>query len=142
MYKSPISVNFLDKHVLLDKCVSDLLEAEEQYIIRYLQDMEIYVDKEELIKALQYDRDQYRKGFHDGVIDFIQKSGWISASERLPEIGKKVLCLCQANIYEVLALTSEGWYHDRSHCYMRGFVVAWRPLPEPYGAEEGEADEE
>lgn len=67
-----------------------------------------------------------------------RKGEWIAASESLPEIGKKVLCLCQADIYEVLALASEGWYHDERHCYMRGFVVAWMPLPEPYEVEEGD----
>lgn len=32
-----------------------------------IQEYGITVDKEELIKALQYDRDQYRKGYEDGV---------------------------------------------------------------------------
>jgi hypothetical protein len=35
-------------------------------ILRAIQDYGITVEKEELIKALQYDRDQYRKGFIDG----------------------------------------------------------------------------
>ena len=60
---------------------------------------------------------------------------WISVSERLPNIGEKVLCQCQANIYEVLKLTVDGWYHDNEHCYMKGFVIAWQSLPEPYKAE-------
>ena len=29
----------------------------------------ITVDKEELIKALRYDRGQYEKGYHDGILD-------------------------------------------------------------------------
>ena len=57
---------------------------------------------------------------------------WIPVSERLPEVGEKVLCQCQANIYEVLKLTVDGWYHDNNHCYMSGFVIAWQPLPQPY----------
>ena len=57
---------------------------------------------------------------------------WIPVSERLPEVGEKVLCQCQANIYEVLKLTADGWYHDKNHCYMLGFVVAWMPLPDMY----------
>ena len=65
---------------------------------------------------------------------------WIPVSERLPEVGKKVLCQCQANIYEVLKLTVDGWYHDENHCYMLGFVIAWMSLPEPY--KEGETDDE
>lgn len=65
-----------------------------------------------------------------------QQTRWIPVSERLPEVGEKVLCQCQANIYEVLKLTGDGWYHDKNHCYMLGFVIVWMPLPEPY--KEGE----
>lgn len=57
---------------------------------------------------------------------------WIPVSERLPEAGVDVLCQCHANIFEVFALTPDGWYHDKEHCYMMGFVIAWMPLPEPY----------
>lgn len=60
---------------------------------------------------------------------------WIPCSERLPEVGERVLCQCQANIYEVLKLTVDGWYHDNKHCYMSGFVIAWMPLPDLYKAE-------
>jgi hypothetical protein len=64
---------------------------------------------------------------------------WIPCSERLPEVGERVLCQCQANIYEVLKLTVDGWYHDNKHCYMSGFVIAWMPLPDLYNTEmEGE----
>ena len=62
MYKSPI----------------ELLVTEIQHQIVKQQDEEIYkavlnyvpnVDKEELIRALQYDRDQYEKGYSDGKRD-------------------------------------------------------------------------
>lgn len=58
--------------------------------------------------------------------------GWIPVSERLPKVGEKVLCQCQANIFEILKLMVDGWYHDENHCYMSGFVIAWQPLPKPY----------
>lgn len=67
-----------------------------------------------------------------------QEPKWIPVSKRLPTEGQKVLCQCQANIYEVLKLTVDGWYHDKNHCYMPGFVIAWMPLPEPYKAESEE----
>ena len=62
MYESPI----------------ELLVTEIQHQIVKQQDEEIYkavlnyvpnVDKEELIRALQYDRDQYEKGYADGKRD-------------------------------------------------------------------------
>lgn len=71
-----------------------------------------------------------------------QKMGrWIPVSERLPELGEKVLCQCQAGIYEVLKLTVNGWYFDIDHCYMESFVIAWMPLPEPFKAESEEQNE-
>ncbi len=60
------------------------------------------------------------------------KTEWIPVSKRLPELGKRVLCQCQANIYDVLKLTVDGWYYNPNHCYMESFVIAWMPLPEPY----------
>lgn len=27
-------------------------------------------------------------------------------------------------------INKEGWYHDKNHCYMGGFVIAWTELPE------------
>ena len=62
MYKSPI----------------ELLTTDIQYQIEKQQDEEIYkavlhyipnIDKEELIKALRYDRNQYDKGYADGKAD-------------------------------------------------------------------------
>jgi hypothetical protein len=38
----------------------------ENAVLKAIQEFDIRVDKDELIKALQYDRDQYRKGFIDG----------------------------------------------------------------------------
>ena len=62
---------------------------------------------------------------------------WIPVSERLPKQGQEVICQCRASIINVLKLDADGdWYQDASHCYMRGFVIAWMPLPEPYKAEE------
>jgi hypothetical protein len=65
MYKSPI----------------ELLVEDIQYQIEKQQDEKIYkavlhyvpnVDKEELIRALQYDRGQYQKGYEDGKRDALE----------------------------------------------------------------------
>lgn len=66
------------------------------------------------------------------------KREWIPVSERLPKMGVRVLCACQADLYDVLKLTPDGWFYDTRHTYMFGFVKAWQPLPEPYKAEKGE----
>jgi hypothetical protein len=71
----------------------------------------------------------------DMAISALSENKWIPVSERLPEMGVRVLCACQANLYDVLKLTPEGWFYDTRHTYMFGFVRAWQPLPEPYKGE-------
>lgn len=55
-YKSPIDV--LMKEAQLNY---------ENGIYNAIQEYEIKVDKEELIKALNYDREMYKKGYNDAV---------------------------------------------------------------------------
>lgn len=38
-------------------------------VIKCVQSYGINVDKDELIKALKYDRQQYEKGYHDGIME-------------------------------------------------------------------------
>lgn len=61
MYKSPIQVEFSDLKI------ETLKDEADQVIVRACQEMVPFVNKEELIKALQYDRDQYLKGYTDGL---------------------------------------------------------------------------
>lgn len=57
MYKSPIEVITEEMKLFYD---GDVVRAVQKY--------DINVDKEELLKALRYDRDQYEKGYADGKI--------------------------------------------------------------------------
>lgn len=57
MYKSPIEI-----------LTGEMQTQFENDIYRVVQSYEIAVDKEELVKALRYDREQYEKGYHDGYI--------------------------------------------------------------------------
>lgn len=59
MYKSPIEVISQGVKISVE---NDIYKAVESYGIN--------VDKDELIKALQYDRNQYNKGYADGYSDF------------------------------------------------------------------------
>lgn len=59
MYKSPIEVITEEMKLFYDGDV-----------VRAVQKHDIDVDKEELLKALKYDREQYEKGFKCGVIAF------------------------------------------------------------------------
>ena len=58
MYKSPIEIK-------IDDIISDAVEGVDKYIVRYIQQAGVNVDKDELIKALKFDRGQYEKGWND-----------------------------------------------------------------------------
>ena len=61
-YKSPIEI--LMKEAKLDF---------ENGIYNAIQEYEINVDKDELIKALNYDREMYKKGYNDAIHDLMDK---------------------------------------------------------------------
>lgn len=69
MYKSPIEV-------ITASMQTDL----ENQILSSVLKTDVIVDKEELIKALNYDRDQYQKGYADGKAEALSalKAGLIS----------------------------------------------------------------
>ena len=77
-WQPPIRIDYDDTEFQHIKRYRDEQE-EEVYkaIVRY----GINVDKEELIKALEYDRQQYEKGFEDG-----RKSVKIDAIEEIDEL--------------------------------------------------------
>lgn len=62
MYDSPIHVDFTEP------VIEKLKDEADEYILRACQKMVVSVDKDELVKALQYDRDQYLRGFTDGCL--------------------------------------------------------------------------
>ena len=53
-YQSPIEVIQGEMRMYMD-----------DEILKAVQDVGVNVDKDELLKALAYDRDQYNKGYHD-----------------------------------------------------------------------------
>ena len=77
-YTSPIQLVLSDIQMKLE---DDACEA--------VQSVGVNVDKDELIKALQYDREQYAKGFTDGYKQGIEmgKSIVIEELKRSIEIG-------------------------------------------------------
>ena len=58
MYESPIKVVFSD-------LVSDSVKKTDEYIVACVQQVGVYIDKDELTKALRFDREQYEKGWND-----------------------------------------------------------------------------
>lgn len=61
-------------------------------------------------------------------------SKWISVEDGMPEPMVWVLCVCGANIIEVLRYDRniDGWgTAGLNRGYMKSFVTHWMPLPEP-----------
>lgn len=103
MYESPITE-------IIGEMQMKQREEQDRQIYECIQQYGINVDKEELIKALQYDRDQYEKGYRDAVVKFAEE-----AEERLLELRKtyrdyKERCVvnaCRLEIMEMVGKTNE-----------------------------------
>ena len=81
MYISPIDI----VETTVNQFCVEMVKQKEEHIYQAIINMGVNVDKEELIRALSYDRDQYNKGFADGVMSFV---------ERLKEKNKVELPFC------------------------------------------------
>lgn len=130
MYKSPIEIIYGQMETQM-----------EGNILRAVQKYDINVDKEELIRALQYDRGQYQKGYRDAM----EKQKWIPVTERLPEIWEPVLVKylnyndgSAHPTYVDTAVLLDGnvwywWEGDIGDCdnEVKCTITHWMPLPEP-----------
>ena len=66
MYRSPIEMLITDiEHQIVKQQDEEIYQA----VLHHIPN----IDKEELIRALQYDRNQYEKGYADGVKEFSVK---------------------------------------------------------------------
>ncbi len=73
-YKSPI-----------DLIMGQIEFEKENEIVRAVQQVGINIDKEELIRALAYDRNQYAKGYHDRDSEIVRCK---DCKHRDPEDGR------------------------------------------------------
>lgn len=84
MYESPISIAEMTDDII--KKQNEQFENDLMFQLR--ASYHIDVDKDELIKALQYDRDQYNKGYQDGKADTQKVGQWID--DNCSECGQYV----------------------------------------------------
>ena len=70
MYNSPIELFYNECNDLHTK----LIVEQEKVVMKAVLQYGVNVNKEELIKALQYDRNQYNAGYHDGLKDGYEKA--------------------------------------------------------------------
>ena len=127
MYKSPIEIFESPIHDVIQQ----MNEEKENYIYQCVADIGVNIDKEELLRALQYDREQYEQGYRDGI----QANKWISANERLPE-SKMNYIVRYIHSYS----DDDGYYaigvvfYDGQgfNLFDRAYKVThWMPLPKP-----------
>lgn len=123
MYESPI-------RLLVQQVETSVREQQEKQIFEAVQKCIADVDREQLIKALAYDRYQYSKGYADGHADAMPR--WISVEERLPEEKEDVAAIVRynENVWEYgIAFRMDGSW--RMNVAGRVEVTHWMPLPEP-----------
>lgn len=88
MYKyiSPVQLSYNS----IREIEKQMMKEQENKIYKYIVEMGVNVDKYELIKALNYDRNQYDKGYNDALlilndlidkINEIEKNGFVDADE-------------------------------------------------------------
>ena len=66
MYKSPITII----ESTIDSFTKSIIKQKDDAIFAEIQhSFGVDMDREELIRALKYDRDQYNKGYSDGIRD-------------------------------------------------------------------------
>lgn len=110
MYESPIEIT--------SSIANEIKQEFENHVLRTVHLLEINVDREELIKALNYDRDQYNKGYDVGF-----------------ENGKKEIELaCKETAKEILQ-TLWNW-KDRE----TPLICDLYDLADKYGVEIGSID--
>ena len=68
MYESPVKISYDDIH-------AKMVQAADDQILATIQQL-VSVDKDELIRALRYDRGQYEKGYEDGKRDAMRHGEW------------------------------------------------------------------
>lgn len=117
-------------------------EIDGQIIAEIKTQVGIDINKEELIKAINYDRDSYNKGYNDGL----NADRWIPVERELPKENETVMASCGQCVFPEARYSKKyGWegLADSLGDYWETIydVEAWQPLPKPYGAEREEEDE-
>ena len=94
MYKSPINI--------YETAMDTIIEQRENAIFAKIQDaIDVQVDRDELIRALQYDRGQYEKGYRDGFNQAVNqvRSYLLSVIEEWDGLGDRRYELPNIQVY-------------------------------------------
>lgn len=130
-YESPIKM-------ITDQIAAEIAKKADENIWEAVVKTEVVVDKDELVKALSYDRDQYEKGYVNGYIAGLNADKWISVEERLPEENGSYLVVGKTKTAHTSHFYKELKIHGKvfSAHFSNKYVTHWMPLPEPPGESE------
>lgn len=146
MYECPITT-YIDEAI--NAINQEIVEQENAIAYKITETIGIEVNREELIKALKYDRDQYEKGYADAKAEM----KWTKVEDGLPDLHKdsllthrkrsdEVMCKIKAdedliNSCGYLVEDMDGHKEWQTDCYMADGdeVTAWMPIPKYEGVE-------
>lgn len=122
----------------IDEIISQqMVERENAITLKVSETIGVDVNREELIKALNYDRQQYEKGYADAKAEYEPK--WVKVEDRLPEDGEEVIILLKHFYLTQLLLASfdetKARFYRCDRCYGIDEVIAWMPIPKYEGVE-------
>lgn len=128
MYESPINLTYSEP--IYEEVTNHLNET----IYQAVASVGVDVNREELIKALAYDRRQYEKGYADGKKEY----AWLPVGLTQPKRADKyfVLVDCGGEYdIDILSFSKElGWYYYDDEKYeevdWNDDVYFWMPTPE------------
>ena len=98
MYESPITAMITN---VTDNIAKQFAEQTENMVYQEVRNVGVYVDKEELVKALAYDRNQYQKGYDDAMSDAVPRE---KINRMIEEITKYAQAMDWISGYDVLLL--------------------------------------
>lgn len=101
-YESPITL-------MTEKIANDLANKTEGLIMECVQRIGVSVDKYELVRALNYDREQYKKGYRDGLSDAVKHGKWVLITKDYIDPQEYMCSVCGRTIkyYGIPALLLE-----------------------------------
>ena len=91
-YKAPVSIFGMDSSIVKEARESAKDELGEKIYAEIISQYGVYVDREELAKALKYDRNQYTKGYNDAIVKAIREINAQYASNSISlEVAKDMI---------------------------------------------------
>lgn len=67
----------------------------------------------------------------NGVTDINVENKWIPVTERLPQVGERVLTTDGSAVFEAYMSISNKWVRGQYVWWEDGAVTHWMPLPKP-----------